>query len=340
MKTKNLLLAFAALLAATTINAAILTVDNNPTNNAQYSTFAAAFAAANDFDTLLIQPSATNYGSVSISKPLTLIGRGHNQAAGLATVFSQVTIQTSNVTIEGILMTSQLGLGSNNSNLVVRNCRIASLGTVNTASNVLFSGNVITTDISISSGASDILFLNNYFSYASTSSFLVVQSETVVFSNNIFYKNSTSASAANRFFAGNSTGGQYVNNIFYSETAAAMNPEVCLACSFQSNLTFSPAGTLETLPNSTLNNVAPTWNLNGDPNPNFSYSHNYNMLSGAPATGANDGGQVGVHGGGFNFQMNGFPPNIPRVTSTNIATPVVFPNGVVEVEFEAEAGSN
>jgi len=342
MKIKKFFLALAALFAASAIQAAILTVDNNPNNNAQYSTFNAARNAASDHDTLLIQPSATSYGNATVNKPLTLMGAGHNSETELATIFITISIQSSNVNVEGVRITffPGLSIGTGFSDIVLRNCNFNWGSTFgNTISNVQFIGNVMNGIVVVPSSASDILFYNNYLVYTSTSAHLNVQSDGVVFINNIFYKSSTGTTSGNVFFANNSQG-QYVNNIFFTRSSTALNPQNCVPCNFQSNLTFSPAGALAELPNSALNNVAPTWSLVGGSLPTYSYSHNFNMLSGAPATGATDGGQVGIYGGGYNFNMNGYPQNVPRVLSTGILTPVVLPNGGVVVEFEAEAGTN
>jgi hypothetical protein len=263
MKTKNFILAGAAILAASTIHAAILTVDNNPNNNAQYSTVHSARNAASDHDTLLIQPSAATYGSVTINKPLTVIGGGHNSESALATTFTSISIQSSHVNIEGIRMSTSstgLAIGAGFSNIVVRNCNFSLGGTSsfgNSISNLLLVGNVIDGRVIIPSSASDILFYNNHFTYTLNGALLSIQSDGVVLINNIFYKSSTSTQLSNVYFSEGSEG-QYVNNIFFARASIALNPGDCVPCNFQSNLTFSPAGALAELPNSALNNVAPT----------------------------------------------------------------------------------
>jgi len=86
--------------------------------------------------------------------------------------------------------------------------------------------------------------------------------------------------------------------------------------------------------------VAPTWELNPDAPNFFDLGSNYEMLSGAPATGASDGGQVGVYGLGYSFRMTGEPLAIPRVTNTAIINPVLAPDGSLQIEFQAEGDSN
>lgn len=311
-------------------SAAVHTVDNNPTSNAQFATIAAAIAAASDNDTILIQPSAVDYGNVTINKPLVIIGSGHNTAFGHV-VTATTMISSSNVTIDGIYVIGNgIGINGNNSNIIVRNCRMTNVGVGANCNNIVISGNIIDQFSQIGNTSSNILVLNNIINGANS---FVGNCESIIFKSNII-------TAYYYLFNSNSASATFTDNIFYLQSANAFNLEACINCSFQNNLTYSPLGTVVDSPNSTLNNVAPTWDLNGLTTPAFNYSINYQMLSGAPATGASDGGQVGIYGAGFDFHMNGFPLGIPRVTLTNVANPVVFPGGSIQVNFEAEAGSN
>lgn len=331
MKTKNLFAASVLCLAGNFAIGAVLTVDNNPTSNAQYSSITTAIAAANDFDTLLVQPSATAYPSFTINKPLAVIGKGHNAILGWVLINNTITISSSNVICEGMYANSSINISSNQTDIVVRNCRTNSAISIGLFSNnILISGNVVGQFNQVFNTSNNILVLNNILDGVQT---IVGNSETIIFKNNIIR-------ASSSLFNSNSSLATFTDNIFYLTAPAHFNIESCTNCSFQNNLTYSPGGPVAESPNTTLNNVAPTWDLNGLTTPDFNYSINYEMLSGAPATGASDGGQVGIYGAGFNFEMNGFPLGIPRVTFTNIVNPVVFPDGEIEVDFEAEAGSN
>jgi|GEM_PF-7112369 len=333
MKTKNLFAASVLCLAGNFAIGAVLTVDNNPTSNAQYSSIPAAIDAANDFDTLLVQPSALDYGNIYINKPLFVIGRGHNASFGRVWT-TYIQVESSGVVIEGIYADQNgIYISPSHSEIVIRNCSVQSLLFAGNNSNIIITGCEIKNFSPISQTLSNILVLNNIIDKL-FQGVLVGDCETIIFKNNIILTNAAIFNSSSAFAV-------FTDNIFYVQGSTTnFNPDECTSCNFQNNLTYRPAGTLPLLPNSTLNNVAPTWNLNGLNSPAFNYSINYEMLSGAPATGASDGGQVGIYGAGFNFEMNGFPVGIPRVTYTNIVNPVVFPDGEIEVDFEAEAGSN
>ena len=162
MKTKNLFMASVLCLAGNFAIGAVLTVDNNPTSNAQYSNIPAAIDAANDFDTLLVQPSALDYGNIDINKPLFVIGRGHNPTFGRV-LAGELTITLSNVIIEGFRggVSNTLALTSNLSNIVVGNCRYDFLYILSNCDNILISGNVINQFLVPIDGSNNILVLNN-----------------------------------------------------------------------------------------------------------------------------------------------------------------------------------
>ena len=63
-------------------NAQILIADNNavrPTGANVYSTLQAAIDAAQDDDTIYVQPSPNNYGTITVNKRISIIGGGFNQ---------------------------------------------------------------------------------------------------------------------------------------------------------------------------------------------------------------------------------------------------------------------
>jgi hypothetical protein len=59
------------------VQAATLTVDNNPNAVAMYTDFGTAYAAAADGDTILLASSPTNYGAFDIYKRLNIVGPGY-----------------------------------------------------------------------------------------------------------------------------------------------------------------------------------------------------------------------------------------------------------------------
>src|SRR5262245_57820134 len=73
-------LIFVALFSAFTVQAAVLTVDNNGNSPGQYTSLQAAITAANAGDSIYISGSINSYGNVSLAKRLMLFGPGYNPA--------------------------------------------------------------------------------------------------------------------------------------------------------------------------------------------------------------------------------------------------------------------
>ncbi len=59
------------------LNATVYRVNNRANVDADFTTLASAYAAAVSGDTLYLEGSATNYGSLTLSKQLTIIGSGY-----------------------------------------------------------------------------------------------------------------------------------------------------------------------------------------------------------------------------------------------------------------------
>ncbi len=74
-------------------------VDNDPTNhNADFNSLQAAIDAAGILDTLLVMPSGRSYGSVTVSKGLTIVGSGFG-GAELLDQGQTLTSRTGNISI-------------------------------------------------------------------------------------------------------------------------------------------------------------------------------------------------------------------------------------------------
>jgi hypothetical protein len=76
MKQLRLLSAVAMLTLSSNLFAAVFTVNNANPSPGQYTTVAAAVAAASTGDTLMISGTDISYGNMTINKALTLIGPG------------------------------------------------------------------------------------------------------------------------------------------------------------------------------------------------------------------------------------------------------------------------
>jgi hypothetical protein len=87
-----------------TLSATIRTVSNNASSPGQYSDLTVAIVASAVGDTLYVQGSPTTYGSITISKKLTLIGSGYSPDStdyNLASWIDQVIFDSASYVIQG-----------------------------------------------------------------------------------------------------------------------------------------------------------------------------------------------------------------------------------------------
>jgi hypothetical protein len=124
---------FAVLLIASVhvAQANVLTVSNDPNKPAQYTTIAAAFAAAAAGDTIYVYGSTANYGDLTINKSITIIGNGFNARKEFfhhsRMNMIRLNNDVSNVTIDGITFARFVAFTTaafNYSNITLRNCQL------------------------------------------------------------------------------------------------------------------------------------------------------------------------------------------------------------------------
>lgn len=120
---------------------ATLTVDNRYPSIGQYTTLQAAHDAATNGDALYIYPSPVNYGNLTVTKSLSLIGGGFNYdyatSGTISTIVGSITFEVNSVNccIEGIQASA---VTIRDSNIIVSNCCITGCATLN-ADHVLLS---------------------------------------------------------------------------------------------------------------------------------------------------------------------------------------------------------
>lgn len=162
-------------------------VDNNGNAPAGvFTSISTAMTSASDGDTLLITPSSSTYGNVSITKPLVFIGVGFNPDMEIpfTSKVGQVTIRNtaSNTKLIGLEFTSALTLGNTSgtlSNLVIENNKLQYIthSGITSLVNVLIRQNVLINSIAFNTPSitlsvanqSNIRIINNIFSFTSTS---------------------------------------------------------------------------------------------------------------------------------------------------------------------------
>jgi hypothetical protein len=167
--------------------AATLRVNNNPGIQAPYTTLNAAYTAAVNGDTIILEASPNNYGALAVSKRLVFVGNGYFTAAYPGTqvntnnssvdqlyffsgsagskVFgitfgTVLSIDVQNMVVSRCYISSALSLGSSASNLVVSSNYIAGAFIVN-ATNTLVTNNIIGNRVDVGSIGLSVSIENN-----------------------------------------------------------------------------------------------------------------------------------------------------------------------------------
>ncbi|NQZ76869.1 MAG: hypothetical protein HRT61_12330 [Ekhidna sp.] len=336
MKTKLFAL-FITLVAFA--NAQVTIVDNNGNAPAGVETsLSTAITNATAGDTLLIIPSTTNYGNISIDKELTIIGVGFNPDMDifLTSTVGSVTLQTaaSGTKLIGLVLTGTLVFGNaagTLSDLVIENNKLSYIsysGSLTSLVNVLVRQNVITPtssgfDIQLSvTNQSNILFSNNVFSNLSTSTIYRGASITtggVTFDHNTFMGTSSQRAfydirnclVTNNIFVTINPSAEVssTNNVVYrnnlSNTVDAFSSLNGTNITVDSNIEDEPA--FVNLPNTTVT---------------YTYDLDPTLTTGPGQNGATDGTDIGVTGGTSAFKLSG--STLPVVKRFD------FPSSIIE----------
>jgi hypothetical protein len=172
---------------------------------------------------------------------------------------------------------------------------------------------------------------NNFFqnNIASPNNIMFLSlNSTTVFTNNIIVHSGT----ADLFSA--SSFSLIENNIFY----LSANPSIqnaCTNCGFNNNLFYSTGSTLidVTGVGNIMNSNPEFVFLTGDV-ANWNYENDYHLASSSPAVGsAADGDDMGLYGAEYNFRMDGYTNDIPRLTEVLPQYLVVPVNGTFTIDF-------
>ncbi len=360
MKTKQLFLVAFVLMNFFSY-AAVITVSNNPNSPGQYSDLQTAIDAAVAGDIIYVHGSLVSYGSVTITKQLSLIGDGAlpNKSLQMPTTIDNITFgfttngssNGGNSSVTGCRIGTLSANGFTNainqsfglSGITLRRNRIfnISIGS-NSASynNYTFQNNVIS---SINSGnggsrAGNMLIIHNIIS-GGINGLEPLTGGSNVISNNVI--NGGVGSNKQCVFA---------NNIFYNSTVSGNTNN-----SFTKNIFFSP---LVTINQASFEGSANTFSgniYNQDPlftsfeiaSIVLSYSYtaptagpfaNYRLLAASP------GKNLGIYGGTTPFvegattdsRFRYFPaPAFPQMLEMNILNTTLPTNGTLNINFTA-----
>jgi hypothetical protein len=346
MKTKIFILASILVLITSSGFATVRTVSNLPLGGSQYASLLDAYNNAVNGDTLILEGTNFEYYldySTQWNKQLTVLGNGINTGKEN---FKKTYI-AKNASQNGFLLGS-LGSGSSFYGITFT-YRIEITGTVNNLvfENCEFNGTNYASFITNNKQVTGLTFRNCIFSYDNGMCLLL--GNTAV----------TNVAILNCVFDGrivgqnNSLNVLLIDHSLFLTTAAPfenvntgtisnsifMNilPSGTTNCSYMKNMC-RVAGTLPPADNVGSGNIE-----NSDPllvaytlNSFYSAAHDYDIQAGSLCLLAGtDGTDIGVHGGTAKFSEQGEPLIAPVMRSVVITTPVVAPNGILNVDVTA-----
>lgn len=345
---------------AVSATATVRTVSNDIHSPGQYTTLQAAHDASAANDTIYIHPSGTSYGTLSLTKPLVLIGGG-----ALPDKQVKLNSHVQSISIEYNTSISS-GSGSKIYGLDIADVSLWYLTTFsNAVGSITFSRNKIET-IDLKGSHHNLLFYQNIigtidFMYGATM-------YNSVFSNNICNTfNVNSAAGYNNLITNNQfgerlfIGGAIIsNNIFYSSTPLYFDIKTS---TFTNNILVAstPVNESDIIKGTTTG----TGNLfNIDPvfvTPATSSQIRYYTFT-SPAAGpfanlhlqatspgkdyGTDGTDVGIYGGTYSwidgadtdsrYRYYPMPNQVPHMIEMNILNPTLPVDGTLNVEFNAK----
>ncbi|HEY1039623.1 MAG TPA: hypothetical protein VGF30_09480 [Bacteroidia bacterium] len=347
MKKTILFFLLSGLFAFTT-KATVYTVSNNtalPGSPGQYTTVSAAMSAASSGDTILIQPSATNYGNFTLTKQLAIIGSGYNPqtTSGLKSEVGIITLGTgsSGSKIIGLSFTGYIDTNSAFaiSNYTISRCYIFGINLNNAGAGgdpsgaLIIENNVIVGVVTLSSSSSNTI-RNNFFNVGSNAR---IDGK---------YSNNTDVIKNNTFICvwseplGNMKNDLVENNIFYNNFP---NVSTCVTSTFNNNYVFGSS----TLPfgsnvgSGNISNTTPVFPVFvcGQ---SFTFNVDYRLAPGHVCiNGGTDGTDIGMTGGAVPFYRYAAPypmtgePAIPQVREVTIPVSSVPAGGTLNINVKA-----
>jgi len=343
-----------ALIFSFNASATVLIANNNGTSPGQYTTLQGAIDAANDGDTIHIQPSNFIYDGnneqnpITLNKSLTIIGIGYNpikdmafpsRIAGLR--FSG-TACTQGVNLIGLqFLGLHMACGQPIHNLHLTHCKFSALGGTyesNCFSSVGYYNCTMTNCLiaGIGLGTVDNFVVTNC---VFTDFYQHFGSGTNVIVRNCLFINNTNGWTGAGVHGTNVT---FENNIFYQLGPAVSNGPGLNNCVLNNNityLTFNDGYTAYGSGNALNNNIIsqdPLFVNYSAPTAQYSVIYNYRLQDLSPGNNAGtDGTDIGIYGGTNPWSETGEHPNLPVVRSVNIDNSVVPSQGTLNVHIKA-----
>jgi len=335
-------------------------VDNNVGVNTTYSDLQTAINDANDNAVIYVQASETNYGTITIDKPLTLIGKTHSQVgveiSRVTTI--NITATGSGSTIKGFRITTSvnfLGVAGTSfatneeqvQNITIAYCKIyntlfsqtlrhynanGSFENVPESNNITIRGNVIN---KIEMNATNLFITNNWIWGRAS----IWRPDSTAINHNIFTgvniknngENIAKVLVQNCIFLANSSSDKFL----HTDESQYDN---CLTYNYGSGDYNLSSTAVNMLTNDLLLNTNPLFAdlSNGNPTP-FFIENDYSLQVASPAVGAGFNGEnIGLFGNGFLFNNIGSPAGYPSLKITN-STAIIPVNGILNITITAKA---
>jgi hypothetical protein len=353
---------FSLCLFATSANANIRTVSNNPATIGHHNTIQSAVDAASSGDTIYVHGSPNNYAGFNINnKKLTIIGPGWSPDKTLphtANVIEFINVYgagSSGTELQGLSLYCPVTIqntGINNlkfvRNRLVRTLIYLTPNAPGTLSGYLFQGNWFDNSGVISNPAytlENMLFQNNIFYEngcclgSSVSGF--TNTVNVLFDHNLFYG---PGNGVRDIFSSNCRFLIVSNNVFVRRNAA----NHLSSSTFNNNITFNTGNDAPWNVNSNVNSGG---NIEGQ-DPQIAAQAgvdagtndpllDFTIAAGPANNSGSDGKDMGLlfdNAGSLNW-FNSRNSRLPRIYNMNVTTPTVAPGGSVSVTVESRTSN-
>lgn len=283
----------------------VITVDNSPGANAEFSDLQTAISNASVGDILYVHPSETSYGVIDVDKSLTLIGYSHS-SPDKETIVSDINLgeAASNTKISGFHITNDFVIDNPTTTLtgiVFENNKVDDSMRFSNAGvdGIVIRGNVIDYLGSVSNGSTANVYTNAIITNNIITTIIYVRfSQSISIKNNVFLN-----AAVNHRIPEN--GNQIIQNSIFLHNSSLTRDVNDASLLFQNCLAFNlGSGNMEALLGSNnLNNNDPLFTeTNG--NAVFDSSiDDYTLQTGSQGIGAGiDGEDLGLFdNSGFSF---------------------------------------
>ncbi len=318
-------------------------IDDSPSH--VYTTFAAAIAGASNGDTILIQPSSGSYGVMNINKSVTVLGMGHAPELnnGETSQTGNITVSASNVKIAGLNVAGWISTGNNVTNLLVEDCSISAgvyaSGTEN--ADIIYRGNVIGNLIYLNATPTyslNITITNNLIQSLGSSA-LQYFNDTTIFNNNVVVADQTYPQWF-LFYAPTNLVCQNNIWVFTANNQATVDQSGGNPIIHNNSLTYHYGTPTITALNGTgnLDNQNPFFVNIPANNPYYTTTNDYNLGNSSAGNDAGtDGNDVGIYNGFYDFDMRGYPTELPYLTAMSILNNMVPAGSTLNVNLKANA---